>query len=70
MIFEVLWRRALHQRVDPTAMASTPDGVLVHERSTRLLWVDRQRTATVLPAVIGERVHRRGRHIGTAARPA
>ncbi|MFG1842652.1 PQQ-binding-like beta-propeller repeat protein [Micromonospora sp. NPDC049175] len=40
MIFDVLWRRPLLQRPAPTATASTPDGVFVHERSTRLVCLD------------------------------
>ncbi|MFF0318429.1 PQQ-binding-like beta-propeller repeat protein [Micromonospora sp. NPDC005252] len=40
MIFQIRWRRSLHQRPDPTAIASASDCVVVHERGTRLVCLD------------------------------
>jgi outer membrane protein assembly factor BamB len=40
MMFRTLWRRALHQRGTPGAVAVTPDHVVLHERRTRLVSVD------------------------------
>lgn len=40
MIFQIRWRRSLHQRPDPTAIASASDCVVVHERGVRRLTPD------------------------------
>lgn len=37
MIFQIRWRRPLHQLGEPTAVAVAPDRVVVHERGTRLV---------------------------------
>lgn len=41
MFHRVLWERQLHQRGDTKALSLTPDQVIVHERRTRLVGLDR-----------------------------